>query len=72
MSESAVKERLEREHGEANVWNTDAMRKEFEITGFFYSIAEAVRRSDGTKGTLKFCDDIDAMDRYYYDFRPST
>ena len=57
------REVLEKERGQ--VWNTEEVSKDFEITGFMAPYVVVIRRSDNIKGTLEFQD----MPRYYYDFK---
>ena len=57
------REVLEKECGQ--VWNTEEVSKDFEITGFMAPYVVVIRRSDNIKGTLEFQD----MPRYYYDFK---
>ena len=57
------RELLENVHSQ--VWNTEEVSEDFEITGFMAPYVVAIRRSDGVKGTLMFQD----RPRYYYDFK---
>lgn len=43
---------LEAEHGQ--VWDTDQLRADFEVTGFMAPFVTVKRLSDGAKGTLCF------------------
>jgi hypothetical protein len=36
------------------VWDTDAMRAEFDVTGFAAPLVVVTRKSDGATGTLMF------------------
>ena len=47
--------------GEA-VWDTDAMRAEFDVIGFLAPFVVVVRKSDGAKGSLSFTH----SPRYYF------
>jgi hypothetical protein len=55
------------QYGDDNVWNTDGVQIEFEITGFLAPFCMARRKSDNVKGTLQFCH----SPRFYFDFTPN-
>lgn len=57
------REILEEKHGQ--VWSTDEVTSDFEITGFLAPFVVAIRQSDGVKGTLLFQD----TPRFYYGWR---
>jgi hypothetical protein len=46
------REALEQEHGQ--VWDTDQLRNDFEVTGFMAPFVAVKRKSDGKKGSLMF------------------
>jgi len=54
------REALEAEHGQ--VWNTEELQRDFQITGFLAPVVGAVRRSDGQRGSLLF----QARPRFYF------
>ena len=54
---------LEAEYGK--IWDTDQLRKDFEVTGFLAPIVAVVRKRDNQKGTLQFIH----MPRFYFDFK---
>ena len=62
-SKRAVREELEKEHGQ--VWDTDEMRKDFDVTGFGAPFVVVIRKSDGQKGSLEF----QHSPRLYYGFK---
>lgn len=51
-------------YGEDNVWDTNGVEREFEITGFYAPFCGAIRKSDNAKGLLEFCH----SPRFYYNF----
>ena len=58
------REALEAEHGQ--VWDTDELRRDFDVTGFMAPYVVVRRKSDGQKGSLKF----QASPRFYFGFEP--
>ncbi len=46
-------------------WDTDALRQEFEVTGFLAPFVMVRRRADGVKGSLEFTH----SPRFYFNFR---
>lgn len=62
--EPGSREDLEQKHGQ--VWNTQEMQKEFEALGFMAPLIVVRRRSDGTKGSLKF----QHNPRFYFNWSP--
>ena len=62
-AEPGSREALEAEHGQ--VWDTDEMCSEFDVTGFMAPFTVVKRKSDGQKGTLTF----QHSPRFYFDFR---
>lgn len=60
------REALEAEHGQ--VWDTDQLREEFEVTGFMAPVVAVRRKADGVVGSLYF----QASPRFYYGFQPDT
>ena len=54
---------LEAEHGQ--VWDTNQLREEFEVTGFMAPVVVVRRKSDGQKGSLFF----QHNPRFYFDFQ---
>lgn len=57
------REALEAKHGQ--VWNTEELRRDFEVLGFAAPLIVVRRRSDGVKGSLYFQHDP----RFYFDFQ---
>ncbi len=51
-AEPGNREALEAEYGQ--VWNTDELRRDFEVLGFAAPLVVVRRRSDGQKGSLEF------------------
>lgn len=62
--EPGSREDLEQKFGQ--VWDTNQMQEEFEPLGFMAPLIVVRRRSDGTKGSLKF----QHSPRLYFDFSP--
>ncbi len=62
--EPGSREDLEQKHGQ--VWDTQEMQEEFEPLGFMAPLIIVRRRSDGTKGSLKF----QHNPRFYFDWSP--
>ena len=58
------REALEAEYGQ--VWNTEELSRDFEVTGFFAPYVAVSRRSDGKKGSLEF----QHNPRFYFSFSP--
>jgi len=52
--------------GTRETWDTDALRRDFEVVGFLAPYVVVARRSDGVKGTLEFTHNP----RVYFDFTP--
>lgn len=53
---------LEAKYGQ--VWDTDELRRDFDVTGFMAPLVFARRKSDGKKGALGF----QHLPRYYFGF----
>jgi hypothetical protein len=64
-SEDKQKERVRLEAKFGQVWNTDEVQRDFEITGFMAPFCIVVRKSDGARGLMAF----QHMPRFYFDFR---
>jgi hypothetical protein len=62
-AEPARREALEAKHGQ--VWDTDELRRDFEVVGFLSPYVVVHRRSDGVKGSLQFQHDP----RLYFNFK---
>jgi len=56
---------LEATYGQ--VWDTNELGKDFEVSGFMAPFVVVRRKSDGVKGTLVF----QHQPRYYYTFQPA-
>jgi len=57
---------LEAEYGQ--VWDTQELGKDFEVTGFMAPFVVVKRKSDGVVGSLMFRH----SPRYYYSFTPDN
>ena len=62
-SEATEREALEAKYGQ--VWNTEEVTRDFEVTGFMAPFVVVKRRSDGQLGTLMF----QHSPRYYFKFK---
>jgi hypothetical protein len=58
------REALEAEHGQ--VWDTDELRRDFDVTGFLAPYVVVRRKADGQKGSLLF----QTSPRFYFGFEP--
>ena len=58
------KEALEHRYGQ--VWDTQELQEQFEVTGFLSPYVVVRRRSDGVVGSLQF----QHRPRYYFAFQP--
>ena len=63
MSEEDARAWLEERYGQ--VWNTEEVMKDFEVTSFYMGMAFCKRRSDGKEGALSFIH----SPRFYFSFR---
>jgi hypothetical protein len=63
-AEPGSREALEAEYGQ--VWDTDQVRAEFEVTGFAAPFVVVTRKSDNAKGSLCF----QHSPRFYFSFQP--
>jgi hypothetical protein len=63
-AEAAERAGLEAKHGQ--VWSTQEVQKEFEITGFMAPFVVVTRKADGVVGSLMF----QHSPRYYFSFTP--
>ncbi len=63
-AEPGSRETLEAQYGQ--VWNTDELRRDFEVLGFMAPLVVVRRRSDGAKGSLEF----QHQPRLYFSFQP--
>ena len=64
-AEPGSREYLESKHGQ--VWNTSELQQDFEVIGFMAPMVVALRKSDGTKGSLMF----QHSPRFYFGWSPS-
>lgn len=55
---------LQEKYGKDNVWDTDALRKDFDVIGFMAPYTVVKRKSDGIKGSLEFTH----RPRFYFNF----
>ncbi len=51
-AEPGSRKALEAEHGQ--VWDTDELRRDFEVIGFMAPLVVVRRKADGVKGSLEF------------------
>lgn len=65
-AEKASRKALEAEHGQ--VWDTDELQRDFEVTGFMAPFVVVKRKSDGKVGSLMF----QASPRFYFGWTPDT
>lgn len=63
-AEPGSRESLEARHGQ--VWDTEELRRDFEVIGFMAPVIAVRRKSDGVKGSLTF----QHHPRFYFDFVP--
>jgi len=62
-AEPGEREKLEAMHGQ--VWNTEELARDFDVTGFAAPLVVVVRKSDGVKGSLEF----QHNPRFYFRFQ---
>ena len=62
--EPGTREALEAEHGQ--VWNTEELGRDFEVTGFLAPFVVVRRKSNGKKGSLEY----QHQPRFYFGFSP--
>lgn len=63
-AEPGTRQALEAEYGQ--VWNTDELRRDFEVIGFAAPLVVVRRKSDGKKGSLEF----QHNPRLYFNWQP--
>jgi hypothetical protein len=63
-AQPGTREYLEAQHGQ--VWDTDQLREDFEVTGFGAPLLVVWRKADGVKGSLMF----QHSPRFYFGFEP--
>lgn len=51
-AKQAERAKLEEQHGQ--VWDTDELRRDFEVTAFLAPFVGVRRKSDGAEGTMMF------------------
>ena len=61
-AQPGTREAIEDQYGQ--VWNTEELRQDFDVTGFFAPYVVVCRRSDGKKGSLEF----QHNPRFYFSF----
>lgn len=59
------REYLEEKHGQ--VWDTTELQRDFDVIGFMAPMVVAIRKSDGTKGSLMF----QGNPRFYFGWSPA-
>ena len=57
------REALEKEHGQ--VWDTDELSRDFEVTGFMAPFVVVRRKSDGKVGSMEF----QHQPRFYFNWQ---
>jgi hypothetical protein len=62
-ADPASREGLTQQHGQ--VWDTDELGRDFEVTGFMAPFVVVKRKADGIVGSLEF----QARPRFYYNFK---
>lgn len=62
-NQNTERKRLEAKHGQ--VWNTDELTNDFDVSGFMAPFVVVTRKSDGVKGGLMF----QHMPRFYFNFQ---
>lgn len=65
-TEATERARLEAQYGKGNVWDTDEVRKLYEVEGFMAPFCVVRRLSDGQRGSLEF----QHHPRFYFNFVP--
>jgi hypothetical protein len=63
-AEPGSREALEADYGQ--VWNTDELRRDFEVIGFMAPLVVVRRKADGQKGSLEF----QHNPRLYFNWQP--
>jgi len=63
-AEPGSREAIEANYGQ--VWDTDALRRDFEVLGFAAPLVVVRRRCDGVRGSLEF----QHHPRLYFNFQP--
>ena len=58
------REALEGQHGQ--VWDTNELRRDFDVLGFAAPLVVVRRKSDGVRGSLEF----QHSPRFYFSFQP--
>jgi hypothetical protein len=61
---SGSREALEAQYGQ--VWDTQQLARDFEVTGFLAPLVVVRRKADGVKGSLEF----QHTPRFYFNFEP--
>ena len=62
-TEPGIREALESQHGQ--VWDTQELRRDFQVLGFAAPLAVVRRKSDGVRGSLEF----QHQPRFYFSFQ---
>ena len=62
-AEAGERAALEARHGA--VWNTEELKRDFEVEGFMAPFVVVRRRSDGRRGSLEF----QGQPRFYFNFK---
>ena len=63
-TEPGIREALESQHGQ--VWDTQELRRDFQVLGFAAPLVVVRRNSDGVRGSLEF----QHQPRFYFNFQP--
>ena len=62
-AEPGIREALESQHGQ--VWDTQELRRDFQVLGFAAPLVVVRRNSDGVRGSLEF----QHQPRFYFSFQ---
>lgn len=63
-AEPGSREALQGQYGEA--WDTNELRRDFDVLGFMAPLVVVRRKSDGVRGSLEF----QHSPRFYFNFQP--
>lgn len=63
-AEPGSREALQAQHGQ--VWDTNELRRDFDVLGFAAPLVVVCRKSDGVRGSLEF----QHNPRFYFSFQP--
>ena len=63
-ADPGAREALQSQHGP--VWDTNELRRDFDVLGFLAPLVVVRRKSDGVRGSLEF----QHHPRFYFNFQP--